>query len=82
MTSQGLAENIAWTNIRTHNVSFPIFITQTYGDQGKENTERPNDSSVVMRSFKWENWSGSINSYNPGDGSCASDVSVSYTITV
>ncbi|KAM0328640.1 hypothetical protein ACHAQA_005052 [Verticillium albo-atrum] len=70
---QGLVENVSWTNIRHHNVTFPIFITQTYGDQGKANTDRPNNSSVQMRNFKWENWAGSINSYNPGDGSCASD---------
>lgn len=25
---QGLVENVAWTNIHMHNVTFPIFITQ------------------------------------------------------
>ncbi|KFA78787.1 hypothetical protein S40288_08984 [Stachybotrys chartarum IBT 40288] len=70
---QGLTENVSWKNIRTANVTFPIFITQTYSDQGVSSSARPNNSSVLMRNFKWENWTGSINSYNPGDGSCASD---------
>lgn len=75
---QGLAKNITWSNIRTFNVSFPIFITQSYFNQGSaqtqlENgttTERPNNSSVVMQNFNFVNFTGTIASYNYGDGSC------------
>ncbi|RXG41513.1 hypothetical protein VDGE_09366 [Verticillium dahliae] len=70
---QGLVKDVSWSNIRLHNVTFPIFITQTYSDQGKASANRPNNSSVQMRNFKWDSWAGSINSYNPGDGSCASN---------
>ncbi|KAJ9630570.1 hypothetical protein H2203_001093 [Taxawa tesnikishii (nom. ined.)] len=78
---QGLARNISWTNIRTYNVTFPIFVTQTYVNQGSNQTQlqtggvtgRPNNSSVVMRDFKWENFTGTINTFNPGDGSCVTD---------
>jgi len=80
---QGLARNISWTNMRTYNVTFPIFVTQTYINQGGSQTQlengnstavgRPNNSSVVMQDFKWENFTGSINQFKPGDGSCVTD---------
>lgn len=80
---QGLAKNITWSNIKLYNVTFPIFITQSYINQGSPQTQlqngtttgRPNNSSVVMKDFTWTNFSGSINSFNPGDGSCVTDVS-------
>lgn len=80
---QGLAKNITWSNIRTYNVTFPIFVTQTYINQGSPQTQlengtttgRPNNSTVVMQDFTWANFTGSINSLNPGDGSCVTDVS-------
>lgn len=31
---QGLAKNITWSNIKLYNVSFPIYVTQTYVNQG------------------------------------------------
>jgi len=62
--------------MRIHNVTFPVFITQTYIDQGNSGTlDRPNNSSVELRNFTFANITGDINSDNPGDGSCRTDVS-------
>lgn len=80
---QGLAKNISWTNMRVFNVTFPIFVTQTYINQGGSQTQigngategRPNNSTVNMEDMRWENFTGSINTYQPGDGSCVTDVS-------
>lgn len=81
-----MAKNITWSNIRSYNVTFPIFVTQTYINQGSNQTQlssgavtgRPNNSSVNMQDFTWENFAGTINTYNPGDKSCVSDVSPLY----
>jgi len=78
---QGLAKNITWSNIRVYNVTFPIFVTQTYTNQGSAQTQlqngqtegRPNNSTVRMEDFTWANFTGTINTFNPGDGSCVSD---------
>ncbi|EME86029.1 glycoside hydrolase family 28 protein [Pseudocercospora fijiensis CIRAD86] len=79
---QGLVKNITWQNIRVYNVTFPIFVTQTYTNQaspqvqskdGTISEQRPNNSSVEMQDFKWINWTGVQNTYAPGDGSCVSD---------
>ncbi|KAF9873459.1 extracellular exo-polygalacturonase [Colletotrichum karsti] len=70
---QGLAKNITWSNIRVDNVTFPIFVTQTYFNQASAGGERPNNSSVMMEDFTWEHFSGNINTFNPGDGSCTSN---------
>ncbi|TKX19051.1 glycosyl hydrolases family 28 protein [Elsinoe australis] len=78
---KGLAKNVTWSNIRMENVTQPILVTQTYVNQGSNQTQlvpgqvsgRPNNSSVIMEDFTFENISGSINSYNPGDGSCVTD---------
>lgn len=80
---QGLARNLTWKNIRCFNVSFPMFVTQSYFNQGSAQTQiesgsttvRPNNASVVMENFNWVNFTGTINSYMPGDGSCVTDVS-------
>jgi len=61
---QGLAKNVTWSNIRLYNVTQPILVTQP---------GRPNNSSVIMQDFKFVNFTGSINSYQPGDGSCVTD---------
>jgi hypothetical protein len=62
--------------MRIHNVTFPIFITQTYIDQGNSGAaERPNNSSVELKNFTFANITGDINSDNPGDGSCRTNVS-------
>jgi hypothetical protein len=34
---------------------------------------RPNNSTVLTAGFKWENITGTINTNNPGDGSCVTD---------
>ena len=48
---------------------------QTYVDQGSAGTaDRPNNSSVELRDFTFANISGDINSYQPGDGSCRTNV--------
>jgi polygalacturonase len=78
---QGLAQNITWSNIRTYNVTFPIFVTQTYFNQGSTQTQlqngavvgRPNNSTVVMQDFTWANFTGTINTFSPGDGSCVTN---------
>ena len=80
---QGLAKNVTWSNIRAFNVTFPIFITQSYFNQGSAQTQietgsttvRPNNASVVMEDFTWANFTGTVNSYRPGDLSCVTDVS-------
>jgi hypothetical protein len=82
---QGLASNVTWSNIRVYNVTFPIFVTQTYFNQGSSQTQigsgqteaRKNNATVDMHDFKWVNWTGTINSFASGDGSCVSDVSSS-----
>jgi hypothetical protein len=70
---KGLAKNITWSNIHVENVTFPIFVTQTYFNQANSKAERPNDSSVMMEDFTFSNFTGTINSLKPGDGSCVSD---------
>ncbi|GKT43323.1 putative exopolygalacturonase X [Colletotrichum spaethianum] len=70
---QGLARNITWSNIRVNNVTFPIFVTQTYYNQASAGGDRPNNSSVMMEDFTWEHFSGNINTYKPGDGSCTTN---------
>ncbi|KAF2150209.1 glycoside hydrolase family 28 protein [Myriangium duriaei CBS 260.36] len=78
---QGLAKNVTWSNIRLYNVTQPILVTQTYTNQGSNQTQltpgqvtgRPNNSSVLMQDFNFINFTGSINSYQPGDGSCVTD---------
>ncbi|KAH8903906.1 family 28 glycosyl hydrolase [Coniochaeta sp. PMI_546] len=70
---QGLAKNITWSNIRAYNVTFPIFVTQTYFNQATTGPPRPNNSSVNMQDFTWENFTGTINTFRPGDGSCVTD---------
>ncbi|THV47848.1 hypothetical protein BGAL_0284g00020 [Botrytis galanthina] len=78
---QGIAKNITWEDIRVYNVSFPIFVTQTYYNQGSNATQlepgqisgRPNNASVNMEDFTWKNFRGTINTFEPGDGTCVSD---------
>lgn len=78
---QGLARNISWSNIRVYNVSFPIFVTQTYINQGSTQTQlengataaRPNNATVVMEDFSWSNFTGTINTFQHGDRSCVTD---------
>lgn len=73
---QGLAKNITWSNVRVYNVTFPIFVTQTYYNQDSASTGTSNNQSVDMADFTWEDFTGTINSFNPGDGSCVTDVSL------
>lgn len=78
---QGLAKNVTWSNIRTYNVTFPIFVTQTYLNQGSNQTQlengaksgRPNNATVNMEDFTWANFTGTINTFTPGDRSCVTD---------
>jgi hypothetical protein len=65
---QALAKNITWSNIRSYNVSFPTFVTQTYFNQGSSQTQlengavggRPNNSTVVMKDFTWANFTARL----------------------
>lgn len=38
MGGRGIAKNITWKNIRVYNVNFPIFVTQSYSNQGSSQT--------------------------------------------
>jgi Glycosyl hydrolases family 28 len=67
---KGLVSNVTWEDIRVYNVTFPIFVTQTYQNQAMGKQARPSGQSVQMKDFTWRNFSGTINSFNPGDGSC------------
>lgn len=69
----GLVKNVVWKNIRVHKVTFPIFVTKSYWDQGatRPGTVDPS-SSVMMEDFTWSDFSGSINTFQPGDESCVS----------
>ncbi|KAJ5917751.1 exopolygalacturonase C [Penicillium verhagenii] len=81
MGGQGIAKNISWKNIRVYNVTFPIFVTQSYTNQGSTETQlgngvttgRVNNASVMMEDFVWSDFTGSVNSWRPGDGSCVTD---------
>jgi polygalacturonase len=80
MGGQGIAKNITWKNIRVYNVTFPVFVTQSYSDQGSSQTQlgsgvtgRANNASVMMEDFVWSDFTGSVNTWRPGDGSCVSD---------
>jgi len=54
-------------------VTFPIFVTQSYFNQASGAAIRPNNASVLMQDFTWANFTGTINQFQPGDGSCASN---------
>lgn len=77
----GLAKNVTWSNIQVYNVTYPIFVTQTYFNQGSTQTQlengsvagRPNNSTVAMQDFTWANFTGTINTFQPGDRSCVSN---------
>lgn len=81
MGGQGIAKNITWKNIRVYNVTFPIFVTQSYFNQGSSQTQlgdgqttgRVNNASVTMEDFSWSDFTGTINTFRPGDGSCVTD---------
>ena len=81
MGGQGSVKNVTWKNIRVYNVTFPIFVTQSYTNQGSSQTQlgngattgRANNASVTMEDFTWSGFSGTINTFRPGDGSCVSD---------
>ncbi|KAH8762199.1 pectin lyase fold/virulence factor [Hyaloscypha sp. PMI_1271] len=74
-------KNITWSNSRSYNVSFLIFVTQMYFNQGSSQiyledgtvVGRSNNSTVVMKDFTWTNFTGTINTFRPGDGSCVTD---------
>ncbi|KAJ9093527.1 hypothetical protein QFC21_006361 [Naganishia friedmannii] len=70
---QGITENISWKNIRLYNVSYPIFITQTYVDQNNPGVGRVDNGSVILKNFVFEDWQGDVNSYHHGDGTCISN---------
>lgn len=80
ISGQGLAKNISWKNIRVYNATFPIFVTQGYFNQGSSQTQlwngatngRANNASVVTEDFTWSDFTGTVNTWRPGDGSCVS----------
>ncbi|KAJ7634464.1 pectin lyase fold/virulence factor [Roridomyces roridus] len=68
----GLASNIVYRNIIVENVTFPIYVTQNYFDQSQP-PPPPSNTSVEIDGMSFSNFAGTINSQNPGDGSCISD---------
>ncbi|KAF7326071.1 Glycoside hydrolase family 28 protein [Mycena kentingensis (nom. inval.)] len=73
--SVGLATNIVYRNIAVENVTFPVYITQKcvfYFDQSQA-PPPPSNLSVTIDGLSISGMSGTINSMNPGDGSCISD---------
>lgn len=78
---QGLAKNISWKNIRVYNVTFPIFVTQSYFTLGSSQTQlgngatsgRATNASVMMEGFTWSDFTGTVSTWRPGDRSCVSD---------
>ncbi|KAL9109865.1 MAG: hypothetical protein Q9227_005568 [Pyrenula ochraceoflavens] len=81
---QGLAKNITWSDIRVYNVTFPILVQQNYFNQGttSSSTPRPNNSSVQMEDFLWSGFTGTINTFQAGDGSCVTDVRTLYYMRI
>ncbi|KAJ5692522.1 exopolygalacturonase C [Penicillium macrosclerotiorum] len=81
MGGQGMVKNVTWKNIRVYNVTFPIFVTQSYVNQGSSQTQlgngattgRVNNASVMMEDFTWSDFTGTVNTWNPGDRSCVTD---------
>ncbi|EPQ58845.1 pectin lyase-like protein, partial [Gloeophyllum trabeum ATCC 11539] len=69
----GLARNVTYRNIGVRNVSFPLYLTQSYVDQEYPGAPRVNNASVIMQDFTYDNFYGDINTFHPGDGSCISD---------
>lgn len=70
---QGLVQNVSWENIRVFNVSFPIFVTQSYYDQDTSEAGSGAESAVMMEDFSFVDFAGTVNTYRHGDGSCVSD---------
>lgn len=48
-------------------------LPQTYIDQNNPGPARVDNGSVILKNFKLEDWTGDINSYQPGDGTCITD---------
>lgn len=69
----GYAKNVVWRNIKTVNVSTPIFITQNYYDQDKgPRPPNTNKTSTRIEGMRFENFVGYI-SPEWTDGTCISD---------
>ncbi|TFK47002.1 pectin lyase-like protein [Heliocybe sulcata] len=69
----GLAKNVTYRNIGVRNVSFPLYLTQSYVDQESPGAARVDNASVIMQDFTYDNFYGDINTFHPGDASCVSD---------
>ncbi|TFK47003.1 putative extracellular exo-polygalacturonase [Heliocybe sulcata] len=69
----GLAKNVMYRNIGVKNVTFPLYLTQSYVDQNSPGAPRVNNASVLMQNFTYDNFFGDINTFHPGDGSCVTD---------
>jgi len=69
----GLAKNVTYRNIGVRNVSFPLYLSQSYVDQESPGAPRTNNASVIMQDFTYDNFYGDINTFHQGDASCVSD---------
>ncbi|WVQ96799.1 hypothetical protein IAU59_003906 [Kwoniella sp. CBS 9459] len=83
---QGLVQNVTFANYDVVNTTFPIYLTQNYFNQGSTQTQngagvqdggnyggRVDNSSVLIDGVTYKDWKGTINTYQPGDGSCVTD---------
>ncbi|KZO94068.1 glycoside hydrolase family 28 protein [Calocera viscosa TUFC12733] len=71
---RGSATNVTYRNMFLSNVTFPIYLTQAYYDQGSGlNGTASSNSVVTISDFTYENFFGDINNLHPGDLSCVSD---------
>ncbi|CAK5263543.1 unnamed protein product [Mycena citricolor] len=70
--NQGRASNIVYRNVVVRNITFPIYVTQNYFDQS-QSPPPPSNLSVQIDGLTFQDFAGTINSLNPGDGSCISD---------
>ncbi|RDL37742.1 putative exopolygalacturonase [Venustampulla echinocandica] len=71
---QGLIKDVSWSNIRNFNVTFPIFVTQAYSNpNGKQHSGKQSTSDVLLEGVSFKEFSGTINTFHPGDGSCVTD---------
>ncbi|CAK5278448.1 unnamed protein product [Mycena citricolor] len=70
--NQGRASNIVYRNVVVRNITFPIYVTQKSVPATWLATPAVH-LSVQIDGLTFQDFAGTINSLNPGDGSCISD---------
>lgn len=59
-SSQGLVQNVTFRNIIAENCTIPIFVTQSYYDQQAAKQREDTNSSITLKDFKFEQFTGSV----------------------